>query len=103
MNDDLISRSALLDYCDAKAFNALELWDGGMTREAWLEAFETVRTAPAVDAEPVRHGRWIPVELHKSFGVLNGVKCSMCGEGKVVRRYNYCPNCGARMDGDVNA
>lgn len=54
MSEDLISRSALLDYCGAKAFNALELWDGGMTREAWLEAFEAVKNAPAVDAVPLK-------------------------------------------------
>lgn len=52
-NADLISRSALLDYCDAKAFDALDLWDGGRTREAWLKAFEAVRTAPTIDAVEV--------------------------------------------------
>ena len=100
MNNDLISRSALLDYCDAKAFNALELWDGGRTREAWLEAFEVVRAAPTVDAEPVRHGRW---DEPYPFDIWDCYKCSCCGYTD-DREYNFCPNCGAKMmDGDVDA
>lgn len=56
--------------------------------------------APGVDAEPVRHGRWIPTELRKSFGTLNGFKCSLCDKGRMIRE-NYCPNCGAKMDAEV--
>lgn len=53
-----------------------------------------IDNAPTVDAEPVRHGRWIKYE-HGS-----GIYCSEC---RHKRRYrdmydNYCPNCGARMD-----
>lgn len=47
---------------------------------------------PTVDAEPVKHGRWI----YPFY----------CSECKFVPyyssdiTYHYCPNCGARMDGD---
>ena len=44
----------------------------------------------AADVAPVRHGRW------KRYGRNLG-ECSNCGE-IVNIRYNYCPNCGARMD-----
>ena len=47
---------------------------------------------PTVDAEPVRHGKWI------EYPIADGMnQCSACG----VLRFgesNYCPNCGARMD-----
>ena len=49
---------------------------------------------PAADVAPVRHGRWI---MHDDeFGLT--CECSVChietmGDG------NYCPNCGAKMDG----
>lgn len=41
---------------------------------------------------PVRHGRWSGVDYDK---------CSVCG-GLELGRTNYCPNCGAKMDGDEN-
>lgn len=64
-------------------------------------AMEIVTTAPMADVAPVRHGRW------------NGNDCTVC---KLPWNYNmvqnaddwgyfdpmpdYCPNCGAKMDGD---
>lgn len=68
-----------------------------------MEAFcEFLKSRPTIDAEPVRHGRWIPIELHKIFGVLHGVECSLCGKEIVIKGYNYCPNCGAKMRGDTD-
>ena len=93
----MISRRKLLDYCGAKAIDALELWDGGRTREAWLEAFETVRNAPTVDAQPVRHGRWIEPY---PYDIWDCYECSCCKE-KFDKITNYCPNCGAKMDAEV--
>lgn len=50
------------------------------------------------DAEPVRHGHWI--ETHE---VLDYIKCSECGKewctvANDTETFNYCPNCGAKMD-----
>ena len=55
---------------------------------------------PRVDAKEVVHGRWIyePVE----FTYKKDIKCSVCGR-YVDEPENYCPNCGAKMDGDGNA
>ena len=69
----------------------------------WLsECFEIVE-APTVDAVKVVHGRWETVS-----SMLGYLCCSRCkdvyiwetwlGDGK----WNYCPNCGAKMDGDGN-
>ena len=100
-NADLISRSALLEAIDAEFFKTAPL---GEEQLGFLKCRRFAREAPSVDAEPVRHGRWIPAELRKSFGILNGVKCSLCGKEMVVKDNNYCPNCGAKMmDGDVDA
>lgn len=51
-----------------------------------------INDMPTIEAEPVRHGRWIKQE--------NGMNvCSAC-EAKRVSRFNFCGNCGAKMDAD---
>ena len=69
-----------------------------MTRETALECFRNiVSEAPTIDAEPVRHGRWI--EIRDKFNYLIGMKCSECGRRVRNCGENYCPKCGAKMDG----
>lgn len=54
--------------------------------------------------EPVRHGRWIYRKTIPGFhycsicGVTNKMQVS-CNKYVMLR---YCPNCGARMDGEAN-
>ena len=49
---------------------------------------------PKVDAVPVVHGRW----TDKDGGIAT---CSVCGERwGVWSVMQYCPSCGARMDGE---
>lgn len=55
--------------------------------------FRAINKQTAADVVPVRHGRW------KRYGRNLG-ECSNCGE-IVNIRYNYCPNCGAKMDFEV--
>lgn len=62
--------------------------------QGWDEALSCIEKIPAADVAPVVHGRWI---MHDDeFGLT--CECSAChietmGDG------NYCPNCGAKMDG----
>ena len=52
-----------------------------------LEKFKgTLGRIPAADVAPVVHGRWV-----------YGCQCSVCGD-RHRPYYNYCPNCGAKMD-----
>ena len=57
----------------------------------WLnECFEVIEA----DVAPVKHGEWLQTNIFK---------CSECGysfepEGYTAY-FNYCPNCGAKMDG----
>ena len=50
-----------------------------------------------VDAEPVRHGRW---EECGQYDVFDYYQCSECGYFSFDGETNYCPNCGAKMDGE---
>ena len=70
---------------------------------------ETLSKQPTVDAVEVVHGRWKSRPIYKINGEGRGIKycdfhyCSECGTGRpIVPPYNYCPNCGAKMDGDEN-
>lgn len=59
------------------------------------EAYAQLQRVPAADVVEVRHGWWIP---DKDLDY-----CSECGCEKLARkRQNYCPHCGAKMDGGVN-
>ena len=58
----------------------------------------------ALKEQPVVHGQWNPHYEHDFVSdedVLCGFHCSLCGL-YYTKRHNYCPNCGARMDGDGN-
>ena len=56
-----------------------------------------IDSVPGVDAVEVVHGRWIIC----SDGYYP--YCSVCkAEPKHGEMTNYCPNCGAKMDGDGN-
>lgn len=53
-----------------------------------------------IEAEPVRHGEWIEpeeytghTEWHCSY--CGDVVCTICGYPSA----DYCPNCGAKMEG----
>ena len=57
-----------------------------------------------VDAEPVRHGHWIN-HYDDLFPEDSTIECSLCHEHyyELVTYENYCPNCGAKMQGDEDA
>ena len=55
---------------------------------------------PSADVAPVRHGQWVSVP-HKLARV-----CSVCNRDEPYKFadidadvYDYCPSCGAKMDG----
>ena len=57
-----------------------------------------IESMPAEDVTPVRHGRWIEQEKY-TFGTM--YDCSICGTRILDNghSWNYCPNCGSKMDG----
>lgn len=77
---DLISRKAAVDAILAEPPDAPQSWYEGV-----------VRNLPAADAAPVVHGRMVD-----DGGFF--FSCSECG-GLFPFGGNYCPHCGAKMDG----
>ena len=53
------------------------------------------------DVAPMKHGKWIPKDKDGSWRVDT---CSACGKDthyvRYAPAYDFCPNCGARMDGE---
>lgn len=75
--------------------------------DAWDEIIDALENAPAADVAPVVHGRWIHSRYEDCSEQFELVKCSQCNhEAYAMALYvhggNYCPNCGAKMDGGDN-
>ena len=70
------------------------------------EAEIAIGKTQAADVSPVRHGRWLtwekqfPGSTPKKTSRL-GVFCDKC-HNHADNRTDYCPNCGAKMDEEVN-
>ena len=66
----------------------------------YVDAFQ-IANAPTVDAVEVKHGRWIPA-MHIGDCCYRCSECQFLRDAYLLDIGNYCPNCGARMEGDVN-
>lgn len=63
-----------------------------------------IDAAPTIEAEPVKHGRWIPIDTHTA-------RCPLCGWWQrtgiylpddieaFLKCYRFCTSCGTKMDG----
>lgn len=56
---------------------------------------QSISDMPAADVAEVVHGRWIPFHSEAAGDIQY---CSACDIG-FDARMDYCPHCGARMDG----
>lgn len=100
MSDYIKKEDAIRSIADHDEFKG-ERW----IKEAWADYL--IEDAQPVEVEPVRHGRWIGTEFDgyaNGFPVYDVFECSVCGmeydstdDGEIT--HNYCPNCGAKMDG----
>ena len=63
--------------------------------------YDFVVDMDAADVAPVVHGRW--EYIPQTLDTLSQFRCSVCGwwslDPSIDNAYNYCPNCGAKMDG----
>lgn len=92
----------MADYIGRDAvYHAISV-DGGLNAYEKAYCIDIVRKIPAADVAPVRHGRWVD-------HCVRDWRCSECGD-KIIKfrsvdgycyddKPNFCPNCGARMDG----
>lgn len=101
----MISMKAVLDivsqYCPD---------DDGSCSKAGVDLREMLDEIEGLDeteVEPVKHGKWI-IDYAEGTKIYHA-HCSECGEKPdrhiggdyyIDKLSDFCPNCGARMDGD---
>ena len=61
------------------------------------DAIDMIEDAPAADVAQVVHGRWV-THYRSGTPVAEGY-VSTCYDMWNNRKSDYCPNCGAKMDG----
>ena len=66
--------------------------DTEMFYDIMSELVSVVASAPAIDAEIVRHGRWARQIEDNGY-----YSCSRCGNYQMGKT-DYCHDCGAKMD-----
>lgn len=83
----------------------------------WMDGYDGAMamaisvSAPAADVAPVVHGKWEcvanpnwPAHIHDKCSICGwwNTRNALCydGSNKPGHSLNYCPNCGAKMDGD---
>ena len=101
MNNDLISRAALIQLLEAKMNSQGRDYAFGDGLHCGLEAaLGLVENAPTIEPQVV-HGRWLKVGADKY--------CSRCSAWKPIIKHHvtnkpieldFCPSCGARMDAE---
>lgn len=74
-------------------------------KDGCASVLDDIGALKAADVQPVIHAYWI--ELPKALNTNeNPCRCSNCGHVLSFMNYypksKYCPNCGARMDGEQN-
>ena len=112
----------MAEYIELEAaFNAItDLAGKASTRSAYEAIWKSARALkkiPAADVAPVVHGRWLPVHESEMTGwqpelagydPIGGYVCAVCKEEAVYDcndnfvLSNYCPHCGAKMDGGAD-
>ena len=74
-----------------------EFFDG--IRSGYQSAADRLDTMPTVEER--KHGRWIGKSLAGYCTVRYSYICSVCKKTQ-EHETKYCPECGAKMDGDKN-
>lgn len=91
MSKKYIERKALFSYPIRRDY--YDKKNGNIHFISGIEsAFEYVESLPIADVQEIRHGKWIKSKDER--------KCSLCGYFYFTdtKSFNYCPNCGAKMD-----
>ena len=102
--DEYIEREAAIKEIE-KADYTLIANDADSCKSDYLR--EIIESVPAADVVPVVHGRWDDSGRYMFPSGAAAVRCTNCGCALTESEYrlnnwNYCPVCGAKMDGGAD-
>ena len=102
--DEYIEREAAIKAIE-KADYTLIANDADSCKADYLR--EIIESVPAADVVPVVHGRWDDFGRYTFPSGASAVRCTNCGCALTESEYrlnnwNYCPVCGAKMDGGAD-
>lgn len=92
--DEYIDKNATAGILEAMSRSA----DCECIKKRLEKATKRVSAIPAADVAPVVHGRWVPFHSEAAGDIQY---CSACEIGFDAKT-DYCPNCGAKMDGGAD-
>ena len=84
--------SDVYEFCQGRVTNM------GISR---LKLDDMIDDCPTVDAVEVVHAKW------EKAHIAGYLKCNSCKDAFIYEewlksgKWNYCPNCGAKMDGEM--
>lgn len=85
---EYIDRQSLINHLNQ---SAAEYYSRAVERVIELE--------PAADVAPVRRGQWRPVGFTFMGESMDCPECGYRIATSIGRGWNYCPNCGVKMEG----
>ena len=74
--------------------------ESGIYADAYNDLAEDFYRIPAADVAPVVHGRWV-THYRSGTPVAEGYVSTCCDMWN-NRKSDYCPHCGAKMDGGAD-
>ena len=104
---EYIEREALMRRIKEIHCAECDSYHGVRCRACWVDdTLDYIDSEPAADVAQVRYGRW------KAYSDCGVTQCSVCHGvdsncsgyygTHIVTEQNYCPFCGAKMDGGTD-
>lgn len=87
-----------IDYTMASVYWGKDNKGRDEYRRTFVAFRSDIDELPAADVVEVRHSHWVVCGTFDDF-----LKCSSCGYDRpwqTAIEHKYCPNCGAKMDGE---
>lgn len=101
--DDIVEiiESKQKELCPYGRFSRHSIY--GTAREKfddWQEILDLIDSIPTIDAKLLAHGKW--KFDHMTGEIAHYASCSVCGKmrfwNSIDDYFDYCPDCGAKMD-----
>lgn len=109
---EYIDRKKIIDIIEEDIRQCREDAENAFGDESYLQAVRSrengvhyilnaIRYMQIADVMPIVHGEWITHSQPSAYENIVWYTCSLCGREEDDNTDTYCPNCGAKMDKEV--